>query len=163
MLCAGWGIASWAFSSQISHTVHLYANRTALVQPQYQQKPLWYSRQTFVSVLCCQHRDNEAAGTNPATPRLSCSPKTPLITTSCKASHLVKRLSPPITSTSIASLIALIWGQHGLLVYLLTYNNCPHFTQSSGIQRCLITLQWLFLSFSWEMRILTSIICVRWM
>lgn len=117
MLCAGWGIASWAFSSQISHTVHLYANRTAVVQPQYQQKPLWYSRQTFVSVLCCQHRDNEAAGTNPATPRLSCSPKTPLITTSCKVSHLEKRLSPPITSTSIASLITLIWGQHGLLVY----------------------------------------------
>lgn len=123
MVGADWWIAWWALSSTwISHAIHLYANRTAVVQPQYQQKPLWCCRQTFVSLLCCQRHDNEATGTNPATPRLSCSLKTSLITTSCKRSHLVKCLSQPITTKSIASVITLIWGQHELLVYLLTYS-----------------------------------------
>lgn len=123
MVRAGWRIQSWALSSTwISHTIHLYANRTAVVQPQYQQKPLWYSKQTFVSLLCCQHRDNEATGTYPTKPRLSCSLKTSLITTSCKPSHLVKCLSQPITTKSIASVITLIWGQHELFVYSLTYS-----------------------------------------
>lgn len=123
MVCAGCWIVSWAFSSTwISHAIHLYANRTAVVQPQYQQKPLWYSRQTFVSLLCCQHHDNEATGTNPATPCLSCSLKTSLITTSCKPSHLVKCLSQPITTKSIASVITLIWGQYELLVYALAHS-----------------------------------------
>lgn len=123
MAGADWWVAWWALSSTwISHAIHLYANRTAAVQPQYQQKPLWCCRQTFVSLLCCQHHDNEATGTNPATPRLSCSLKTSLITTSCKRSHLAKCLSQPITTKSIASVITLIWGQHELLVYLLTYS-----------------------------------------
>lgn len=117
----GCWIEPWAFSpTQISHTIHLYANRTALVQPQYQQEPLWYTEQTFVSLLCCQHRDNEATGTCTAKPRLSCSLKMSLITTSRKPSHLVKCLSQPITTKSIASVITLIWGRHELFVYSLT-------------------------------------------
>lgn len=97
-----------ANSTRIICTVHLYANGTALVQPQYQHSLLWYSKQTFVSLLCCQHPDNEATGTHPANPRLRCSLKTPLITNACKPSHLVKCLSQPITSESIASVITLI-------------------------------------------------------
>lgn len=107
-------------SAWISHIINVYANRATVVHPQYQQKPLWYSKQTFVSLLCCQRRDNEATGTNSAKPRLSCSPKTFLITTWCKASHLVKRLSQPITTKSIASVMTMIWGQHELFVYSLT-------------------------------------------
>ncbi len=69
MVGAGWRIESWAFSSPwISHTIHLYANGPVVVQPWYQQKPLWYSKQTFVSLLCCQQCDNEATGTYPAKP-----------------------------------------------------------------------------------------------
>lgn len=137
------GFESWAFSSTwISHTIHLYANRTAVVQPQYQQKPLWYSKQTFVSLLCCQHRDNEATGTYPTKPRLSCSLQTSLIITPCKPSHLVKCLSQPITTKSIASLITLIWRKHELFVYSLTYSTdveAPHhmaaFRRSGAQQR----------------------------
>lgn len=83
MVHAGWWIASRAFSFiQISCIIHLYANRTAVVQLQYQEKRLWYSRQTFVSLLCWQHLNNEATGTNPAPSHLCCSLKTSLITAS---------------------------------------------------------------------------------
>lgn len=121
MVRAGWRIESWAFScTWISHTIHLYADRTAVVRPLYQQKPLWFSKQTFVSSLCCHRRDNEATGTCPAKPRLSCSLKTSLFTTSRKPSHLVKDPSQPITAKSIASVITLIWGQRELFVYSFT-------------------------------------------
>lgn len=58
-------------------------------------------------------------GSFPTRPPLSCSLKTPLITTSHKPSHLVKCLSQPITTES-ASVITSIWGQHELFLYSLT-------------------------------------------
>lgn len=106
---------------------------------------------TFFSASVCRRRHNEAAGSgseprdvsahNP--PPDTTTSKTPLITTSSKAAHLVKHLSPPITSTSIASLITLIQGQRGPLVFTRTHR------VSWAVAEPKIFLRWLARLHSW--------------
>lgn len=116
------GLNYWASSSpRISRTIHLYANRTPVVQPHYQQKPLWYSKQTLFSLLCCQRRDNEATGTYPTKPLLQLLPQNVF------NYSLIWMQSPGKMSLStnhhwiysIGSVITLIWDQLEPFVYLL--------------------------------------------
>lgn len=82
----------------------------------------------FVSVAIMKLRELEvnpatSSPVSPSTHTPTPTSETPLITTSRKAAHLVKRLSPPITSASIGSLITLIRGQRGPLVFTRTHTH----------------------------------------